>query len=232
MRVLDIGCGAGDVSMLIADLVGASGEVVGVDRAPAALAAAQRKADEHGARNVSFREGDPGSLAFDKPFDAAVGRYVLMFQANPSELIRRAAKHVRPGGIVAFHEPDRRGAGSQPPSPDYDRCCEYIVETFKRTGIETHMGGKLDAAFRAAGLIAPIMHLDSVGGGGSGGRDWAHQTSELLVTMLPEVVSRGVAAAGSIDTDAMEVGIMRDIDAGTVIMGRSEIGAWSRKGGH
>jgi hypothetical protein len=54
----------------------------------------------------------------------------------------------------------------------------------------------------------------------------------LLVTMLPEVVSRGVAAAGSIDTDAMEVGIMRDIDAGTVIMGRSEIGAWSRKGGH
>src|SRR5262245_51899189 len=56
MRVLDIGCGAGDVSMLLADLVGESGEVVGVDRVPAALAAAESKAAERGLRNVSFRE--------------------------------------------------------------------------------------------------------------------------------------------------------------------------------
>ena len=232
MWVLDIGCGAGDVSMLIAELVGESGEVVGVDRVPAALAAAERKAMEHGWRNVSFRQGDPGTLSFDKSFDAAVGRYVLMFQADPAELIRGAAQHVRPGGIVAFHEPDWIGARSQPPSRYYDLACEYIVETFRRTGIETHMGTKLDAAFREAGLTAPTMHLESVVGSGQGGRDWAHQTSELLVTMLPEVVSRGVAAAGSIDTDAMEAGIFRDIDAGTVIMGRSEIGAWARKGGH
>jgi 2-polyprenyl-3-methyl-5-hydroxy-6-metoxy-1,4-benzoquinol methylase len=232
MRVLDIGCGAGDVSMLIAELVGESGEVVGVDRVPAALAAAERKAMEHGRRNVSFRQGDPGTLSFDRPFDAVVGRYVLMFQADPAELIRGAALHVRPGGIVAFHEPDWTGARSQPPSRYYDLCCEYIVETFRRTGIETHMGAKLDAAFREAGLMAPTMHLESVVGGGNGGRDWAHQTSELLVTMLPEVVSRGVATADTIDIDAMEAGIMRDIDAGTVIMGRSEIGAWARKGGH
>ena len=32
MRVLDVGCGSGDVAFLAADLVGLSGEVVGVDR--------------------------------------------------------------------------------------------------------------------------------------------------------------------------------------------------------
>lgn len=231
MRVLDVGCGAGDVSLLIAELVGETGEVVGVDRAAVAIAAAERRVAAYPARNISFREGDPGSIAFDKPFDAAVGRYVLMFQADPVELLRDAARHVRPGGIVAFHEPDWSGARSQPPSRNYDQSCEWIIETFKRTGIETRMGGKLDAVFQAAGLAAPAMHLESVIGGKTGGRDWAHQTSELMVTMLPEIVNRGVAAAGTIDPATIEAGMMRDIEAGAVIMSRSEIGAWSRTAG-
>jgi SAM-dependent methyltransferase len=230
MRVLDVGCGGGDVSLLIADLVGPAGEVVGVDRAAAALAAAERKVADRGTGNISFREGDPGALRFEKPFDAAVGRYVLMFQADPAALLRDAARHVRPGGIVAFHEPDWTGARSHPPSRDYDQSCGWIIETFERTGIETHMGVKLDGVFRAAGLPAPTLHLESVIGGGTGGRDWAHQTSELLVTMLSEVISCGVAPEGVIDTDAIEAGMVRDIEAGTVILGRSEIGAWSRTG--
>ncbi len=229
MRVLDVGCGAGDVSVLIADLVGESGEVVGVDRVSAALTAAERKIAEHGLRNVSFREGDPGRLSFDRPFDAAVGRYVLMFQANPSELIRGAAKHVRSGGIVAFHEVDWTGARSHPPSHNYDQACEWIVETFRQTGIESSMGAKLNASFRAAGLAAPTMHSEAVIGGHVGGRDWAHQISELVVTMLPEILNRGIATA--FDPDALEAGMMRDIEAGAVIMSRSEVGAWSHTSG-
>lgn len=229
MRVLDVGCGAGDVSLLIAELVGDSGEVVGVDRAAAALAAAERRVAEQGARNISFREGDPGALSFDRPFDAVVGRYVLVFQSDPAVLLRDAARHVRPGGIVAFHEPDWTNVRSYPPSRDYDQCCALITETFERTGIETRMGDKLEATFRAAGLAAPAMHLEAVIGGEAGGRGWAHVMTELVVTMLPEIVSRGVAAPGSIDPDALEAGIMKDIEAGTVIMGRSEIGAWSVK---
>lgn len=231
MRVLDVGCGAGDVSLLISELVGSTGHVVGVDREAVALAAAERQAAAHSIRNISFRQGDPATLSFDEPFDAAVGRYVLMFQADPATLLRNAARHVRPGGIVAFHEPDWSGARSHPPSRSYDQSCEWVVETFKRTGIETQMGGKLDAAFRAAGLAAPAMHLEAVIGGETGGRGWAHQMSELVVTMLPEIVSRGVAAAGSIDPVALEAGMMRDIEAGAVIMSRSEIGAWSQKAG-
>jgi methyltransferase family protein len=59
MRVFDVGSGAGDVAFLVADLVGDSGEVVGVDRAPNAVARAEARADAESRRNVFFREGDP-----------------------------------------------------------------------------------------------------------------------------------------------------------------------------
>ena len=59
MRVLDVGSGAGEVALLAAELVGTTGEVIGVDKAPAALAVARARAAARSLPNVSFREGDP-----------------------------------------------------------------------------------------------------------------------------------------------------------------------------
>lgn len=84
MRVLDVGSAAGDVAFLAASLVADSGEVVGVDRVPAALDLARARATARSLRNVSFREGDPGEMAFDRRFDAVIGRYVLQFQQDPA----------------------------------------------------------------------------------------------------------------------------------------------------
>src|SRR5436190_13944258 len=67
MRVLDVGCGPGDTTFLAADLVGETGEVVGVDRAPAALVAARRRANALSLHNVSFRQGDPADMTFEQP---------------------------------------------------------------------------------------------------------------------------------------------------------------------
>src|SRR5437899_2256732 len=107
MRVLDVGSGAGDVAFLAAELVGDAGEVIGVDRAPTALAVARERAPGKSLRNVSFVEGDPANMTFDRPFDAVVGRYVLLFQQDPGTMLRKVAAHLRPGGVVVFHEPDR-----------------------------------------------------------------------------------------------------------------------------
>ena len=90
------------------------------------------------------------------------------------------------------------------------------------------MGIKLDAAFRAAGLTAPSMHLEAVVGGTKGGFDWSHQIAELIVTMLPEIQSRGVATAAEVDIETLGQRMQREIEAGSVIVSRSEVGAWSR----
>lgn len=98
MRVLDVGTGAGDVAFLAAGIVGAAGEVVGVDRVSAALDSARARALAQTLDNVSFREGDPTEMSFEEPFDAIIGRYVLQFQSDPSAMLRKLVAHLRPGG--------------------------------------------------------------------------------------------------------------------------------------
>ena len=83
MRVLDVGSGTGVVAFLAAELVGPSGEVIGTDLAPTAVAAAIKGAAARGLAQVAFRESDPAEMEFERPFDAIVGRYVLWCQADP-----------------------------------------------------------------------------------------------------------------------------------------------------
>src|SRR5262249_34549571 len=154
---LDVGSGAGDVAFLAAQLVGDTGEVVGVDRVSAALEAARARAAAKSLRNVSFREGDPAEMAFERPFDAVIGRYVLQFQPDPAAMLRKLAGHVRPRGLIVFHEIDHGGVGSFPPAPTYDRCCRWVIETLRLHRTETRMGTKLHSTFVAAGLPAPSM---------------------------------------------------------------------------
>ncbi len=98
--VLDVGSGAGDVAMLVSELVGASGEVVGTDISTAALASARARVERRGLSNVSFLDGDPAGMAFTERFDAVVGRYILQFIDDPVGAVVRLAGHVRPGGLV------------------------------------------------------------------------------------------------------------------------------------
>src|SRR5712671_227119 len=82
MRVLDLGCGSGDVAMLAAELVGPNGAFVGIDRSAEALAVARERATA-GYANIEFRESAAEDFVDQAPFDLAIGRYVLVHQGNP-----------------------------------------------------------------------------------------------------------------------------------------------------
>jgi SAM-dependent methyltransferase len=229
MRVLDVGSGAGHVAFLAAELVGPTGVVIGVDRAAVAVAAAQTHVKARTAHQVSFWEGDPTEITFERPFDAVVGRYVLMFQTDPAAMLRKIRRHLRPGGVIAFHESHLTSAHSVPPAPIYDRCNQLIIETFKRLGTETQMGAMLYDAFTAAGLPAPAMRVSSIIGGGDCALPWLHHTAELVRTLLPEIERMGVATAADIDIETLYERLHREVGSGgSVIIGRSEVGAWSR----
>ena len=228
MRVLDVGSGAGDVAFLAAELVGPSGQVVGVDRSPDALALARSRAKERSLANVTFRESELSAVAFDQFFDAAIGRYVLGFQPDPATLLRNIARLVRPGGIVLFHEPDRKQMRSYPPTPTYDTICEWIDETFRRTGGDVRMGIKLYSTFLAAGLPAPTTRLQALIGGAKAS-DVARFEADLAISLEAAMERTGVATAAELGADSLVDRIGQEMSANqSVIVGRAEIGAWTR----
>ena len=84
MRILDVGCGEGDVAMLAAELVGESGAVVGIDRSEAAILAARARAAT--AKNVHFLMAPPDDTLDAASFDVVIGRYVLIYQDDVTGL--------------------------------------------------------------------------------------------------------------------------------------------------
>lgn len=227
MRVLDVGSGAGDVAFVAAGLVGPTGEVVGVDRSGAALARAQARAEDRSLANVSFREGDPATMTFERPFDAIVGRYVLQFQSDPSAMLRSLRKHAKSGGVIAFHELDWSGVQSYPPLPLRDRCCAWTAETIRRHGTEIRMGVKLYRAFVAAGLGSPALRLQAVIGGPAEGLGIIDLEVGVAATLLPDMVRLGVATEAEVGIETLAERIKAEVTAlGGVAIGRSEICAW------
>src|SRR5262249_9267562 len=179
-------------------------------------------------RNVSFVEGDLSDLQFDETFDAALGRYILMFQPDPVAALRALVRHVRPNGIAVFHEPDWDGSRSSPRVPPYDDSCRWILETIEKNGVDGHMGAKLHATFMAAGLPAPSLGLEALMGGGEDDERIRFVT-EIVGTLHESIVAAGVATAVEIDLETLPQRIAAQaIAKGAILVCRSEIGAWSR----
>jgi ubiquinone/menaquinone biosynthesis C-methylase UbiE len=101
-RVLDVGCGFGDTTQRIAELVGPDGEAVGVDAAARFIDTARREAEEAGVANARFLVADVQTAAFDERFDLAFSRFGTMFFANPVPALRHVREALVPGGRLVM----------------------------------------------------------------------------------------------------------------------------------
>ncbi len=227
MRVLDIGCGAGDVSFLAAAFVGPSGSVLGVDRSADAVALAERRASDARLDNVRFRVADVADLALDEPVDALVGRLVLMYQPDPAATVRQLATLVRPGGIVAFHEFDLAGSTSEPPCPLFETTMERMRQTFTRAGVDPRAGLKLGRILEDAGLPSPRMTLATRIERGPESEAF-DQITRVMRTLLPLTKRTGVATAEDIGIDTLADRLRDEVVAmRATIVAPLFVGAWT-----
>jgi|SRR5215510_7636688 len=229
MRVLDVGCGSGDVAFLTANLVGFGGEVVGVDREPKAVDWASARARSQGVTNVKFIEGDPTEMEFDRKFNAIVGRLVLMYYPDPVDAIRKLIRHVRPGGLIVFQEVDLANARSVPAAPLYERSLTWIKQTLSVTGARIYLGSELYPVFLAAGLSGPSMRMDALIGGGQECPLY-EIVAELVQSLLPAMEKLKIASAADVGMSTLAQRIRDEVVAlNGLVFSAGFIGAWSHK---
>lgn len=102
-RVLDVGCGAGDLALAAARTVGSNGRVVGIDLSVPMLETARGRASVAGLGNVSFVASDAQTSELGEgAFDVVVSRFGVMFFADPVAAFTSVARALRPGGRLAF----------------------------------------------------------------------------------------------------------------------------------
>jgi ubiquinone/menaquinone biosynthesis C-methylase UbiE len=230
MKVLDVGCGAGDVAFLVADLVGPSGAVVGVDINPTFLETARARAKASERSNVNFVIGDLREAPVPDDFDAVVGRLVLIHVPDPAAGLRMACRRLRPGGIVAFDEGDTtEGLIAIPASPLYARVARWIREGLSHAGVELGIAFKLRQIFIDAGLPDPRLHLYAPMGGGP---EWVgyEYLAHTIRSMVPLLVRYGIATEEEIGGDTLADRLRQEIvsQQGTAVLVHHP-SAWARK---
>jgi len=229
MRVLDIGCGAGEVSILAARLAGRHGEVTGVDIDESALATAQRKAQEMGVTQVRFVQNDIRSYQPEGPVDAIIGRHILIHTADPLELLRNGLSFLNPGGVAVFQEYDFNVVHrAYPESPLRERAFE-IFRDFFHTATHGNMGTRLYHLFVEAGFSFPECYAEYPidGGPDSPLYEWF---AESLRSLLPRAEPLGLVRSEDLDIDTLAERLKAEaVTFKSGFPGPSMIGGFGRK---
>jgi SAM-dependent methyltransferase len=231
MKVLELGSGVGDVTLLLAELVGPSGRIRGVELKPQAADTARLRVQSAGWQNIEFTVGDIESIPLEDGFDAVVGRFVLMWLPDPRAVLRRVVEHLHPGGIVAFQDNDFSfGMSRSTPLPLLDRLLGLLGEMQSRGGPDFHMGLKLHRLYQEAGLFPPQFTLHAPIGAGPSWTGYQF-IAETVGMVTPLMQKMGVAVPDQVgDIPSLAEQIRNEAVAkDAVIILPALIGAWSRK---
>jgi SAM-dependent methyltransferase len=204
MKVLDVGCGPGEVCLIAADLVGETGRVLGIDASAEMLQVAHTRVQAAGLAHVSFMAADLRTLALDEQFDALVGRFILMHLPEPEAVLRQLIQYVRPGGIVAFQEYDLSSHADAfyPPSALWEQASRLSTLAWQRAGGNIHAGMQLPSMFRAAGLPAPHMRYEASIGADPDWPGFELRAADVR-TFLPLILQYGLATEEEIGVDTL-----------------------------
>lgn len=203
MRVIEIGCGNGEVTQVLADLVGPSGTVVAIDHNENVLAMARERLKDQGVNQVQFVSADvTGDLSpleplQDESFDVLAGRRVLMYLQDPSEVLRRLTRWLRSGGLVVFEETDSTMVPARTsPLAAHDQATAWLRSMLIAEGANPAMGFALPTTFVQAGLNFERIRAEAV----IEGQGTQYPLSTLLKLMQPRLVSVGIATQAEVDT--------------------------------
>ncbi|MDH3706714.1 MAG: methyltransferase domain-containing protein [Acidimicrobiia bacterium] len=206
LRVLDVGCGPGTITLDLARLV-APGEVIGVDVAADVVAQAAAAGVETGLDNVSFAVGDGYAIDADEAsFDVVHAHQVLQHVSDPVAALVEMRRVLRPGGTLAVRDSDYHAFAWAPRDPMLDRWLELYTEVTRRNGAACDAGRLLAGWVRAAGFDDMTVSSST----------WTYATAEDCSwwgDLWAERTERSSFATQAVEYGLVEPGELADVAA-------------------
>lgn len=183
-RVLDVGCGTGAVTVLVSNIVGLKGKVIGIDNNEDLIKAAENNIQQE---NITFLEGDFNNLNKNLGlFDCIIGRRVLMY--NNLDNIANLLPFLKNKGELIFHESDSNIPSVNNKMTYHSRAQEIIWKTLKKEDVDIETGSKLYSTYKNLNLkvekVLSEQHIQTSETGSDLG--W------LLESMKEQILKHGI----------------------------------------
>jgi len=198
MECLDVGCGGGHVSLLIASMVGPAGKVLGTDTDKEIIELAKEDAEIAKTGSVEFRQVDACLCQSHEEYDLVYARFLLSHLSEPEKCLEAMAKACRRGGIIVVEDVDFAGSFCYPICPAYERYVELYQKVVQRKGADPNIGPKLAGMLRKAGAkgiqlnVVQPTHMQGEG--------------KLMASMTMERISGAVISEGlATESEAQEI---------------------------
>jgi SAM-dependent methyltransferase len=208
MRVLDVGCGPGSITLGLAEVV-APGAVVGIDLQPAQVEQARAEAATRGVTNVSYEVADLYTLPFpDGAFDAAFAHTVLIGLREPLRALAELRRVLRPGGVMGVRDPDWGTWLRVPTIPLIEQGFDVAVR-----GVQHHGGDPFRARHHRELLLeAGFVRPEATASVSSAGSPEATRRHAVFMKAQLQGAARTALAEGWMDQAAVEA-VVAAIDA-------------------
>jgi len=227
MSVLDLGCGRGGVSLLLAKSVGPSGHVVGIDRNDKVIKIARNRVKDENISNVNFLAVDlSNTLSGIGVYDAIVGRRILMYLPNPVGVLRKLSELLKEDGVVAFQEIDSTVSVSRAePIPLHEKVNGWIWKTIEKEGANINMGFTLPSLLKESGFSVGNIKAEA----NIQGQKSHSPLVEVVRAMLHRIVEHGVADKAEIDIDSLEKRLKDERPESSIFISDLSFSVWGRK---
>ena len=200
MHCLDVGCGAGDITLQIARMVAPEGLVVGIDADADILHRARHEAMHE--RRVRFETLDVANLQDEAAYDLVYSSFLLSQLADPEGALERMVRAARPTGILVIEDVDFPAHVCYPPSPAFDRYVDLYQAVISIAGGDAAIGPRLPQLLHKVGVEGLHVEVTQPAFLDGEGKLVAQINMEQ---MRPAVVGAGLASHAEVDAIIAEL---------------------------
>jgi 2-polyprenyl-3-methyl-5-hydroxy-6-metoxy-1,4-benzoquinol methylase len=200
---VDLGCGGGHVGRYLAELVGPTGRVLGLDFDDVKLAAARDECDPAIHGNVEFRVANVTQWTESQACDLVYGRFILSHLSDRASMVSRCAAALRRQGVLVLEDIDFAGAFCYPTNEAFRRYCEWYCALVLRRGGDAVLGPQLMELCLDAGLEeVQLRMVQPVHTGQAAGKEL---TLSTLVNIAEAVVAEGLSTMGQVEETVLQL---------------------------